>query len=53
LNGSYQRTLADQVAKMVKRDLQGNYHVADTDSFLTNLKILPILCVDYGTTLVV
>lgn len=41
LTGSYQRTLADQVAKMVKRDLQGNYHVADTDSFLTKILCLP------------
>jgi hypothetical protein len=41
LTGSYQRTLADQVAKMVKHDLQGNYHVADTDSFLTKILCLP------------
>jgi len=46
LDSTRQRTLADSVMSMVQSELEGNCHIADTDSFLDSIFPLPKKCVE-------
>ena len=46
LDSTRQRTLADSVMSMVQSELEGNCHIADTDSFLDSIFPLPKQCVE-------
>jgi hypothetical protein len=46
IDSTHQKTMATSVASMVKTDLTGNCHLADTDLFVNAILPLPTKCVD-------